>query len=202
MLTLMKVLLSIILVLAVIYAGALAFGAWHWDRATQTLVARLRAARQPAPPRFVHLRPLGGLLLPVQHYVRARVARRPADDRHYARRDADSRYDSVSSAANPGLSHASQFSACFRIGTATEDKHFARSHGGRSHYQPRVSLADSAYRTRRDNVAKPLAGYTALVGGLSGIGSIRIVRPSSSSIATRISIRAKGAPGQTWIPAP
>ena len=60
MLTLMQVLLSIILVLAVIYAGALAFGAWHWDRATQTLVARLRAARQPAQPRFVHLRTIEG----------------------------------------------------------------------------------------------------------------------------------------------
>ena len=40
MLTLMKVLFSIALVLAVVYVCALAFGAWHWDRATRTLVAR------------------------------------------------------------------------------------------------------------------------------------------------------------------
>ena len=60
----------------------------------------------------------------------------------------------------------------------------------------------SAYLIRRDKVAKPLAGYTAPVGGLSGFGSIRVVLASSSSIATRISIRARGAAGQAWIPAP
>src|SRR5450756_2663773 len=70
------------------------------------------------------------------------------------------------------------------------------------HNQLHVDLVYNAYRIRRDKVAKPLAGYTASIGGLSGIGLIRVVRASSSSIATRISIRARGAPGQTWIPAP
>lgn len=35
--TLMKVLFSIVLVLSVVYVGAVVFGARHWDRATQTL---------------------------------------------------------------------------------------------------------------------------------------------------------------------
>ena len=71
MLTLMKILFSIVLVLAVVYAGAVAFGAWHWDRVTQTLVARLTAARQPAQPRVVDFRTIEGLPLPVQRYFRA-----------------------------------------------------------------------------------------------------------------------------------
>ena len=71
MLTLMKVLFSIVLVLAVVYAGAVAFGAWHWDRATQTLVARLMAACQPAQPQVVDFRTIEGLPPPVQRYFRA-----------------------------------------------------------------------------------------------------------------------------------
>ena len=71
MLTLMKVLFSIVLVLAVVYAGVAAFGARHWDRATRTLVARLMAARQPAQPQAVDLRTIEGLPLPVRRYFRA-----------------------------------------------------------------------------------------------------------------------------------
>ena len=71
MLTLIKVLVSIVLVLAVVYTAALAFGAWHWDRATGRLVTRLMAARQPAQPRVVDLRTIEGLPQPVQRYFRA-----------------------------------------------------------------------------------------------------------------------------------
>ena len=43
---------------------------------------------------------------------------------------------------------------------------------------------------------------TALVGGLSVISSTPPVCSSSASMATRISMRASAAPGQTWTPAP
>src|SRR5450759_3050391 len=70
------------------------------------------------------------------------------------------------------------------------------------HHQLHVNLVYNAYRLRRDKVAKPLAGYSASVGGLSGIGLIRVGRASTSSRSTRIAILARGAPGQTFIPAP
>ena len=61
---------------------------------------------------------------------------------------------------------------------------------------------DCVYPTCSGKVSKPLAGYLAIVGDLSGTGRIRVVRLSSSSMHTRISILASGAPGQTWIPSP
>ncbi len=62
-------------VLIVVGVGAVAYGAWHWERGSKAILARLEAARVPPsastwPARYdVH--ELDGLPAPVQRYFRA-----------------------------------------------------------------------------------------------------------------------------------
>jgi hypothetical protein len=61
-----------VLVMALIGAVALGYGHWRWQRLTQSLHARLDAARTaPEPARYDEARELAGLPPPVQRWFRA-----------------------------------------------------------------------------------------------------------------------------------
>jgi hypothetical protein len=60
--------LPIVLALAVILVGVVAYGAYRWQAGTREIRARLEAARVPMNPRVVDFRELEGLPTPVQRY--------------------------------------------------------------------------------------------------------------------------------------
>src|SRR5687768_11224425 len=62
--------LTIVLTLAVILAGVVAYGAYRWQAGTREIRARLEAARVPMNPRVVDFRELEGLPTPVKRYFR------------------------------------------------------------------------------------------------------------------------------------
>lgn len=65
-----KILLTVTLALAVVFAAAVAYGAFRWEAETRELRAQLEAARVPSRPQIVDFRELEGLPAPVQHFLR------------------------------------------------------------------------------------------------------------------------------------
>ena len=66
-----KIILFIILGLAVLIAGALFYGAYRWQTATEEMHKNLAAARLSISPRIFDTNELEGLPAPVQRYFRA-----------------------------------------------------------------------------------------------------------------------------------
>jgi hypothetical protein len=66
----LKILLVTVLALAVIFAAAVAYGAFRWEAGTREMRARLEAARVPIHPQVVDFRELEGLPTPVQRFFR------------------------------------------------------------------------------------------------------------------------------------
>lgn len=66
----LNILLIIVFSLAVIYAVAVAYGAFRWEAGTREIRARLETARVPIHPQAVDFRELEGLPAPVQRYFR------------------------------------------------------------------------------------------------------------------------------------
>lgn len=68
---LLRALVFVLVLAAVLLAGARLYGAYRWNAGTQELRARLDAARAPVRPQTVDFRELQGLPAPVQRYFRA-----------------------------------------------------------------------------------------------------------------------------------
>jgi hypothetical protein len=67
----LRVTVVVLAVVALLFVGVRAFGAYRWNTETQRLRSRLDAAREPVRPQTVDFRELEGLPAPVGRYFRA-----------------------------------------------------------------------------------------------------------------------------------